>query len=256
MTKKQCLKILILLFILLVPIGIIEINARSLKYGAPPYDDGTNESQIETRPFNDYSNWVRPEGPVRIGLQVGHWKTSEMPEELAKIRDRGGGTSGMGMAEWQVVLIIAEKTAELLKNKGYQVDILPATVPKKYWADAFVAIHADGNLNPLVSGYKVAAYQKDRTGKADNLAQLVSENYGKVIDFPLDPNITKNMTRYYAFNFRRYEHAIHPMTPGILIETGFMTNKNEADFLINKPEIVAEGIANGIIQFIEQSGIE
>ena len=70
---------------------------------------------------------------------------------------------------------------------------------------------------------------------------------------PLDPNITRNMTRYYAFNTRKYDHAIHEMTPGVIVETGFLTNHSDAQFLINKPEVSAKGIAQGIINFVNEN---
>jgi hypothetical protein len=219
------------------------------KYGAPPYED-----EIEKVLGFEYPlNWQRPDGPIKIGLQAGHWKTEEMPDEQARIRESGQGTSSQGVAEWEVVLTIAKKTAELLVKQGYEVDILPATIPKNYWADAFVSIHADGNLNPMTSGFKIAASGRDRTGKADDLTDFIHDSYKEISNFGIDPNITRNMTRYYAFNSRRYTHAIHPMTPGVIVETGFLTNPHEASVLINHPEIPAKGIAEGIIDFINET---
>ena len=109
------------------------------------------------RRFPDFSDWQRPDGPPRVGLQAGHWKAQELPDELQRLRERGGGTSGGGKAEWEVNLAIVEETAFLLRAQGIVVDILPATIPKAYWADVFIAIHADGNTNPNVSGFKVAS---------------------------------------------------------------------------------------------------
>ena len=225
-------------------------------FGAPPYVDDTPENDNNANMFVDeYANWKRPDGPVRIGLQAGHWKTNEMPEEQQRIKENGGGTTGQGVAEWQIVLKIAEETIKILELKGYQVDILTATIPEKYWADAFVSIHADGNISPLVNGYKVAASQRDRTGNASKLSDFIDTSYQKVTGLKKDPNITRNMTRYYAFNSRRYVHAIHPITPGVIVETGFATNYGDASMLINNPEIPAKGIAEGIIEFIESSGL-
>lgn len=223
------------------------------KYGAPPYADDQSDFINPDDYTVSYKNWQRPPGPIKIGLQAGHWKTQEMPDELARLRDSGGGATSGAVTEWETVLKIAEETAEILENEGYEVDILPATIPEDYWADVFVSIHADGNLNPLVSGYKVAASARDRTGLADKLAKSIEDQYGAVTNFSLDPNITINMTRYYAFNSRRYDHAIHPMTPGVIVETGFLTNYYESSVLINNPKLPAQGIADGVIQFINQN---
>lgn len=59
------------------------------------------------------------------------------------------------------------------------------------------------------------------------------------------------MTAYYAFNWPRYEHAVHPYTPSVIVETGFMTNSEDRALLVNNPELPATGIANGILAFLE-----
>ena len=51
--------------------------------------DFSNEDSESS--FSDFSDWQRPDGPPRVGLQVGHWKTQELPDELQRIRERGGG---------------------------------------------------------------------------------------------------------------------------------------------------------------------
>lgn len=197
------------------------------------------------------NEWIRPTGPARVALQVGHWKNAELPDEFINLRENGGGAQGGGKAEWEVNLAIAEHTAQLLKEKGIIVDILPATVPSAYWADVLIAIHADGSESKSVSGYKVAAPRRDITGKAGQLASFVETEYGKIVNLSLDPNITRNMRGYYVFNWRRYLHAMHPMTVASIIETGFLTSPNDQKILINKPELAAKGIANGIFAYLE-----
>lgn len=254
--KKSFILFVGVLILITTYIGVVNWQ-MSKKYGAPPYVDESLEDQTTPNIFVDeYTNWVRPSGPIRIGLQAGHWKTGEMPEELERIKNNGGGTTGQGVPEWQIVLSIAEETKKILEDKGYIVDILPATIPEKYWADAFISIHADGNTNPMVKGYKVAAYQRDRTGNASKLAQAIETKYGQATGFNMDPNVTKNMTRYYAFNYRRYQHSITPVTPGVIVETGFATNYAEVSVLLKNPEIPARGIAEGIIEFIESQHIK
>jgi hypothetical protein len=248
-------KPLLLLITIVTLFTLYKSYEKSKEYGAPPYVEESTDNRIETD-MDTYLNWKRPEGPIRIGLQAGHWKTNEMPEEQQKIMEAGGGTTGQGVPEWQIALNIAEETKKILEEKGYVVDILPATVPEKYLADAFVSIHADGNLSPLIKGYKVAAYRRDRTGNANKLSDFIDTEYPKATNFVKDPSISRNMTGYYAFNSRRYTHAIHPMTPGVIVETGFATNYSDVSVLINHPEIPARGIANGIISFIESLDIK
>ncbi|TSC77058.1 MAG: cell wall hydrolase/autolysin [Parcubacteria group bacterium Gr01-1014_31] len=203
------------------------------------------------RPMPDLSGWRRPEGPWKVALQVGHWKTADLPEELGRLRERGGGTSGGGKAEWQVNLAIAEATKDLLEANGMTVEILPATIPASYWADVIIAIHADGSGNPGVSGFKAAAPRRDYRGRGSALVAALEEEYGRVTGMRQDANITRNMTGYYAFNWRRYEHAIHPMTVAAIMETGFLTSPRDQRILIRRPEVAAQGIAAGIRKFLE-----
>ena len=58
------------------------LGGRDEITGAPPF----GEPLERVPPFGSsayLSKWKRPEGPPRVGLQVGHWKSSEFPEELA-----------------------------------------------------------------------------------------------------------------------------------------------------------------------------
>ncbi|MGH9857736.1 MAG: N-acetylmuramoyl-L-alanine amidase, partial [Acidobacteriota bacterium] len=130
------------------------------------------------------------------------------------------------------------------------VELLPATVPPDYWADVFVSIHADGNKNPAVSGYKVASPWRDTTGKADELTTMLKREYGAATDLAVDPNVTRNMRGYYAFNWRRYEHSIHPMTVATIIETSFLTSPHDQHTIIHNADESAHGIANGIKVFL------
>jgi N-acetylmuramoyl-L-alanine amidase len=57
------------------------------------------------------------------------------------------------------------------------------------------------------------------------------------------------MQAYYAFNSRRYQHALHPMTIGVIIETGFLTSASDRRLIVNDPDRVAKGIADAVTQF-------
>lgn len=226
----------------------------SQNYGAPPYVEETieNSSQENFGRFGDLSKWVRPEGPLKVALQAGHWKNSELPDELRRLRESGGGTSsGGGVPEWEVNLAIAEAAKKMLEEKGVIVEILPATIPPGYYADAVVSIHADGSLNPSTSGFKVASPRRDMSGKASELVEIIEDEYAKTTGLSIDPNITRNMTGYYAFSWRRYDHSTHPMAPAVILETGFLTNPSEARMLINNPEIPAEAITNALVEFLK-----
>ena len=196
----------------------------------------------------DREVWTRPEGPVRVALQAGHWKAAEAPDEQSGLRNNG--TRGGGLAEWEVNLAIARRTAALLEAEGYAVEVLPTTIPPGYWADVFVSIHADGSANGSVSGYRAAAPRRDRTGRASALAALLTRTYGVATGLPHYPTITRRMRSYYAFNHRRYRHALHPMTVGVILETGFLTSALDRRVIVHGQDLAARGIAEALIQFV------
>ncbi len=188
-------------------------------------------------------------GPVRVGLQVGHLETQNLPDELAQFR-RSTGASGGGISEAEANLAVAQAVKKRLESRAVTVDILPATVPPGYSADIFLSIHADGSPDASMSGYKVAPFVRDFTGDAEDLARILHRTYGAT-GLRADPNITRNMRGYYAFNAWRFDHAVSFNTPAAIIETGFMSNPSDRSLLTRQTEIPAGAIAAGILEYLE-----
>jgi N-acetylmuramoyl-L-alanine amidase len=198
--------------------------------------------------------WQRPSGPPRVALQAGHWKAAEAPDEQARLRTNG--TRGGGREEWEVNLEIARRTATLLEDAGISVELLPTTIPPAYWADLFVSVHADGHASAAVSGYRAAAPRRDATGRAAEFAALLERTYGEATGLRHYPSVTRRMVNYYAFNWRRYEHALHPMTVAVILETGFLTSPTDRRVIVGTPERAARGIAEAVVRFVETLALE
>jgi N-acetylmuramoyl-L-alanine amidase len=198
-------------------------------------------------PIPTPADWHPPEGPVRIGLQAGHWKADEAPDELRGLRDNG--TRAHGKAEWEVNLEIARRAASMLEARGYLVDVLPAVVPAGYRAHLFISIHADGSNDPHATGFRVAAPRRDATGRASRIAALLERTYGEATGIRRLHDVTRRMTGYYAFNFRRYVHALHPMTIGVILETGFLTSASDWNVIVGDPDRAARGIVEAVTDF-------
>jgi hypothetical protein len=192
-----------------------------------------------------------PPGAKRVGLQAGHYKFDEAPPELFGLR-RNPGAPGGGRVEWQVTIDLAERAAELLRASGVEVDVLPTTIPVRYRAHAFLAIHVDGDESGRLRGYKVARPNFSSIPDVDDaFAQTTYEEYGRVTGLPDNSDwVTGRMRNYYAFNARRYQHAVAPGVPQAIVETGFMSNPVDRDFLFNRPEVAAQGIAEAVLRFL------
>ncbi|MSR22572.1 MAG: N-acetylmuramoyl-L-alanine amidase [Gemmatimonadetes bacterium] len=183
-----------------------------------------------------------------IALQAGHWLSSEAPAELRRLQYNG--TTGGGKSEWEVTLEIAQRTARLLEEQGYVVEILPATVPPQYTADLFIAIHADGNNASSVSGFTIGAPRRDVTRRAAQFVEVLADSYAEATSLRRRTNVTRRMQNYYAFNSRRFDHAIDPMTVAVIIETGFLTNPGDRAVIVDNQDLSARGIANAVVRFV------
>lgn len=142
-----------------------------------------------------------------------------------------------------------------MKEEGIEVEILPATIPPLFWVDVFVAIHADGSEDRYTSGFKAATPRRDFSGGANKLLEFIEEEYAKATKLPKDPNVSRNMTGYYAFSWWRYKHAVHPRTASVILETGFLTNASDRRIIVARPDLSAYGLAGGIIRYLQSEGL-
>jgi len=199
---------------------------------------GTGQRPVRTLP-----------GPARVGVQAGHWLIEELPEELARLRSSTGARAG-AYREVDANLRIARRVVEQLRKAGVDAELLPATVPPGYRADAFVSIHADGASRPNVRGWKAATPWRASDASRD-LLEALSFTYSRFTGLPEDRyGTTYNMRGYYAFSPRRSRYAIHPSTPAVIIETGFVTVPEDRAVLFGEPESAALGISSGILRFL------
>lgn len=190
----------------------------------------------------------------RVALQIGHWQHEQLPRELKWVATSAGGASFAGAVEWQVNLAIAQEAQRLLQASGLVVELVPATVTPDYRAAAFVSIHADGNADTTVAGFKTAPSMNDRSGFAAALNESLTRRYAEATRLPRNPSVTQDMTAYYAFDARRFDHAVSPATPAAIVETGFLTNPDDRRVIVEQPPLAAKGIANGVLDFMRQRG--
>jgi len=189
--------------------------------------------------------------PWRVGIQAGHWRIAELPMEQIRLRGDTGARWG-ALTEAEVNLAIAGRVALQLEQAGIEVDLLPATVPPDYDADAFVAIHADDGGGSRESGWKVASPWRSSEASR-RLRDSVSSAYAGETGLPSDRyGVSFNMRGYYAFSWTRFSHAISPSTPAAIIETGFLTSAADRRIIVDDPDRAARGISLGIIGFLAQ----
>ncbi len=190
-----------------------------------------------------------PVTPKRVVIQAGHWKRSELPYQLYQFSSNGAYVGGV--AEWKLNLHVATLAADMLRARGYDVRIVPATIPIGCQADAFVALHADADSDPYTQGYK-AAYPRDINNPVNRhlLADMYIE-YGAATGLDRNYNITLNMSGYYAFYNNHQPYAVDPSTPMLILEMGYISNYSEREFLSTYQSVAALGVANGVDRFLQ-----
>jgi N-acetylmuramoyl-L-alanine amidase len=217
----------------------------------PPQPAETATPAATPTPSVEPTPTARPAGTApRVGLQAGHWKSNELPDELARLRTSTGARAA-GYTEAEVNLAIAQRVAALLEQHGVVVDLLPATVPIGYDADAFVSIHADGSQSAGAHGFKIATPWRTSLA-AQHLLDTLRAEYDSATGMPWDDAITFNMRGYYAFNFRRHSHAVARTTPAVIVEVGFLTSAGDRAMLLDQPDRIAAGLANGIMRYLNE----
>jgi len=176
----------------------------------------------------------QPRG-LKVGIVAGHWKSDS------------GAVCDDGLQEVTINLDVAARVVAILQYEGYDAELLPEYSEKLvgYEADAFVSIHADACNVPEASGFKVARVAASAIPEEeDRLVECLVQEYGKMTGLSFHRNsITYDMRDYHAFN------EIHPLTPGAIIELGFMGADRE--LLTEDAYHVAQGVARGIACFLE-----
>ena len=238
-----------------------EVVRPAVEASAPDPDDlpntfGGSQPIVSAKP-GDPVGFTRIPAPSvepgarRIGIQIGHWQTDNVPPELRRLEIQTG-TSWGEYTEVGVATDIAVRVGDLLKSHGYVVDFIPTTVPQGYLADVFIALHMDGDGTGENSGFKMA-HGTRRGPYEQQLLDDIRVEYGAATGLEWDGGrITNNMRAYFAFSWQRYRSATSPFTPSVILEMGYLSNDGDRDLAVNHGDVLALGIANGIERFLSE----
>lgn len=168
---------------------------------------------------------------------------------------RDPGAVGIaGLQEKNVVLPVAQQVAELLEQQGVQailtrqddreIDLEPRVqTANRANADLFVSIHANAiSLSrPDINGVETYYYS---SAVSRQLAQAVQTSVSQATGMR---SIGVKEARFYVLR--------RTTMPAILVEIGFVTGREDAAHLA-EPAFqtrIAEGIASGILQYIQRN---
>lgn len=195
---------------------------------------------LTSQPDNASLPGSTPRPKIKIGIVSGHWGNDS------------GAVCQNGTTEADVNLKIATLVQQKLSALGYETDLLQEFDPRLngYQSAVLVSIHNDScdYINDQATGFKVAAAMSARDDNlANRLAACLRDRYQRTTGLPLHNSVTNDMSLYHAFN------EINSGTSAAIIETGFLNL--DYKFLTEKTDVVASGVANGILCFVNNENI-
>ncbi len=185
---------------------------------------------------------------------------------------RDPGAAGRQHEEKAVVLQISLRLGQILRQQGFRVHMTRVTdqyltleqrieVARRHRADLFVSIHANAAANQSVHGVETFLLPPRGTAGTYTNRVLDTHRAGNAFDkqnLRLAYEIQRHSLARTRANDRGVKHATFQVLrdlpcPGVLIETGFISNPREEQLLANPAyqTRMAAGIAAGIIAYRE-----
>lgn len=168
------------------------------------------------------------------------------------------GAEGNGLREQDITYEVGVRLAELLRADGrFEVRLsrptpttqlgtsnatsLAARVndANNWGADYFISIHANASTDPTASGSE--AYVYARPSRAYELAEDLLEGLNET---------TGLRNRGVLLNRGLYVLRRTQM-PAVLVELGYITNAYDANLMGNDPQLFADGLYRGILDYFD-----
>ena len=166
------------------------------------------------------------------------------------------GAEGNGYVEQDITYEIGIRLADLLRQNGnFEVRVSRPTPESSLGtsnasslrirvdeansvgADYFVSLHTNASSNPSVSGSEVLVYTEPSI--ASSLGEDILLWLNRLTGLR-NRGIVERPGLYVLRKTRM---------PAVLVEMGFISNRSDASLMNNSPELFAEGIYNGILQY-------
>ena len=171
-------------------------------------------------------------------------------------RNPNAGAEGNGLYEQNITYEVGILLAELLSaNQNFDVKLsrptpetslgnsnaeslaIRASEANNWGADYFISIHA--NASTISSATGTEAFVYSTTSPAYNLAAHIIENISEKTGLP-------NRGVYVRPSLYVLRKTVMPAT---LVELGFITNPIDAELMDKNPNLFAEGIYQGILDY-------
>lgn len=183
---------------------------------------------------------------------MGQTKTNKGSVTILKICINGGhypgldcGAVGDRLQEADVTRVLMHSVAGYLAAVGYEVlevqenELWEITNTSNAWgADLFVSIHCNA-ANKRARGTETFCYYDSKTGR--QLAECIQRQLVSAI-----PTIDRGVKEAGFYVIK------HTNCPAVLVETAFIDNLEDENFLIYNTEDIAKAIARGITDYVAE----
>ena len=182
---------------------------------------------------------------IKIYIDQGHNPSSP-----------NAGAEGNGYVEQDITYEVGIRLYDLLRSNGnFDVRVSRPTPETSlgttnssslrirvdeanaFGADYFISLHANASSNPSVSGSEVLVY--DEPSIASELGEDILVWLNRITGLR-NRGIIERPGLYVLRKTQM---------PAVLVEMGFISNLSDARLMNNSPELFAEGIYNGILQY-------
>lgn len=166
------------------------------------------------------------------------------------------GAEGSGLREQDIVFRVGIELAALLRANGnFEVKLsrpdadtqigtsnstslrLRVSDANAWGADYFISIHTNASSIPSATGSEAFAYS--RPSAAFSLGEDILENLSETTGL-----------RNRGMQVRTNLYVLRKTAmPAVLVELGFITNPSDAALMNNRPDLFAQGIYQGIVEY-------
>lgn len=171
-------------------------------------------------------------------------------------RNPNAGAEGSGLREQDIVFRVGIELAELLRsNPNFEVRLsrptedvqigssnseslrLRVNDANAWGADYFLSLHTNASSLPSATGSEAFAFSSPSV--AFSLGEDILEGLNRTTGL-----------RNRGMKVRTNLYVLRKTTmPAVLIELGFITNANDARLMNTRPDLFAQGIYQGILQY-------
>jgi hypothetical protein len=163
--------------ILAAAVSLVIATLLALGVLSPPFSaDGAVGFAFLPTPTTTPTVTPTPLPPPDIGIVAGHWSRDD-PLGVTTIHDTGALCPD-GLREVTINKSVADKVIALLRDRGYQVDLLEEFDPRlksvspDYAPAVFLSIHTDSCVSgpdyPYATGYKIAHAEPSENPSEDD----------------------------------------------------------------------------------------